>query len=281
MPSSTQYVGVGQILMAIGLGVAGVANLRSARQPVSGSGGIAGLGKGSRRQQGPLLPSVGRRSSAQPQGPAQTGPVVVGKHQVGDIKHRVSFIVERILKGGTDPDIHMRAVRILSTKRRGASGGVEWAVPENDWRGENELLFRAVRTPGSPLAVRYTRDPVFADLFRAPRVTLDLQGGDCDDHTITLGAALLAVGHPVKVRVVQTDDEATWNHVYLLARSDMRDPNKWMALDTTTKHPPGWQLEGSDEAARTGKASGRVKRARDFEVTPDWKKTWDSAWGTV
>lgn len=280
MPSSSQYVGIGQILMALGLGVAGVANLRAPRP--GGSGAIAGLGRQAQPSRGgPLMPGVGRRMAAQPHGRGATGPVVAKKQQVGDIKHRVSFIIERILKGGTDPNVHMRAVRVLSTKVKGANGKLEWAVPENDWRGENELIFRAVQTPGSPLAIRYTRDPVFADLFRSPRVTLSLEGGDCDDHTITIGAALLSVGHPVKVRVIQSDDEPTWNHVYLMARSDMRDPSKWMALDTTTKHPAGWQLEGTDETARTGKPRGRVKRVRDFEVTPDWRKTWDADWGAV
>lgn len=206
-----------------------------------------------------------------PTGGGTSGPVVAREHQVRSIDQRVALIVERARHGGKHPDVRQLATEVL-TERVRRDGRVAWKIRENDWRAENVAIFNAIRDPGGKMATRYVRDPLYAELFQHPRVALDTKATDCDDQVILLGAALLAVGHPVKLRVVWFVREPTWGHIYLVARDDIENAASWQPLDLTPigrrgrKMPPGWEVPGASEALRSGRASGYARRVKEYVV---------------
>jgi hypothetical protein len=113
--------------------------------------------------------------------------------------------------------------------------GKGWCVPERDWWGEVKTLFGAIRKN-----VRYVRDIHNIDTFQSPKRTLEFGGGDCDDYSITLGAALQSIGYPVKVRIVQTHGSPDFNHIFLLVGMPPRNPGNWYSLDASVNKPAGW-----------------------------------------
>lgn len=180
---------------------------------------------------------------------------------VGHIDERVKFLRKLLKKAGTNGRIHEIASEILSQKQNG-----RWLVPEKDCWAEVTFIFHAIRDPSSKYAMRYTRDSVTADIFSdADRSLLKTHAADCDDYAIAVGGLLMSVGHQVKIRVIQTEGEESWNHVYLLTPADW-DGNEWKAIDVSMDKPPGWEASGAAEAARTGKPSGIVLRVKDYDI---------------
>jgi len=113
--------------------------------------------------------------------------------------------------------------------------------------------------------------PVFdieTDTHRFYLPETDLVVHNCDDFVVTLGSLLMAIGHPVTVRVIQTKDKGTWNHVYLTTPKefDKTGADVALPLDPTVDRPMGWEAPGASEVARTGKPTGIVKRVKDFPV---------------
>lgn len=107
-------------------------------------------------------------------------------------------------------------------------------VPPFDWMGEIRAFFNAARS-----GVRYTRDPVGKEVLRAPRETLLLGIGDCDDLTMLMCAAAESVGAQCRIVTISQagmpplPDLPEWTHVYPEANVDGR----WIALDLARKHP--------------------------------------------
>lgn len=199
-------------------------------------------------------------------------------YDVTDIDSRVSLVGDLIRRGSLNSDLREAVVKVLSQKcdalGRVAAKGDRYCVPEKDCMAEVTALFNAVRNPKSPLSVRYVRDSVLADVFTAAERTLfKTHGGDCDDYSVTLGAMLMAAGHPVRLRVIATrrngtpDNEAPWAHIYLLTPTKFDDPNaKWISVDASMDRPLGWEAPGAAQVAKNGKAAGIVARVRDYSV---------------
>jgi hypothetical protein len=200
-------------------------------------------------------------------------------HDVGNIDERVDLIIKLIRDGAADPVIGEKAKILLSQKcdgvgRRVAKGqehtrtGVKFCVPEKDCLAEVRAIFNAVRNPQSQYAIRYVRDSLIGDVFTAARRTLlRVNGGDCDDYVVTIGALLMSIGHPVYVCVITTTDRQTWNHVYLLTPSKFDDPNApLVALDASVDKPMGWEAPGAAENRASGKVAGIVKRSKVYPV---------------
>lgn len=200
------------------------------------------------------------------------------QYDLTDIDERVGLIGELIRKGSLNPELREKTVEILSLKcdvlgRPDPNGG-QWCVKEKDCLGEVKALFEAIRNPKSKYAVRYTRDAMLADVFTAPeRTLLKSHGGDCDDYVIALGSMLMAVGHPVRMRVVATrnekfaDNKAPWSHIYLLTPTTFDNPNaKWISVDASMNKPLGWEAPGAAEVARSGKPAGIIARVRDYSI---------------
>lgn len=209
--------------------------------------------------------------------PASSRPKTAN-YDVTDIDDRVSLVGELIRKGSLNSDLREAVVKVLSQKcdalGRVTKSGTKYCVPEKNCMAEVQALFNAVRNPKSPLSVRYVRDSVLADVFTAAERTLfKTHGGDCDDYSVTLGAMLMAAGHPVRLRVIATrrsgvpDSDAPWAHIYLLTPTKFDDPKaKWISVDASMDKPLGWEAPGAADCAATGKPAGITARVRDYSV---------------
>ena len=209
--------------------------------------------------------------------PGQVGAPVGKLHDVKNIDERVALLKKLIKKGSLNNELRERTVELLSQKcdsagrvlPAGASGpGLKWCVPEKDCWAEVCWLFNSVRRPGSKYAVRYTRDMILADTFTAAeRTLLKTHGGDCDDYVVLLGSMLMAIGHPIKIRVIQTKDKASWSHVYLITPEEFDDPKaRWRAVDCSVDKPCGWEAPGAEEVAKTGRPAGITAKVKDYPM---------------
>lgn len=191
--------------------------------------------------------------------------------EVNTIDDRLRLIVDQIRKDSASPRIEALADSVVTQVC-----GDQWCVAERDWNAEIAALFHAMRDPTSPIGVRYTLDraprpleeggPIVGDQFSSAEATIRRKRGDCDDMTIALGALAMSIGYPVKCRVVQTRGSSSWNHIYLLVGIPPENPTQWIALDPTEPNGPGWQVNGADRTALTGRAAGETLAVRDWEV---------------
>lgn len=154
--------------------------------------------------------------------------------QVRTTDDRVQFVAENIHKGRISAMVHTFASMALTD----LCGG-DWCVEPRDWQGEVCTLMDYVR-----MNVRYTLDTYSIDTYRTPDRTLQLAMGDCDDMVSLLGAALQAVGYPVKVKVIQMAGQDDFHHIYVLAGIPPYEPTTWMPLDATQNNPCGWEPAG-------------------------------------
>lgn len=182
-------------------------------------------------------------------------------HSVANLDERIAYIHEMLIKSSLSKETKEDAGAIL-----GGKCGDHWCVRPKDDRAEVKALFQAIVDPRSPYARRYTRDHVTHDQFMHYRVSKKLRISDCDDMVIALGALLMSVGFHIRMRVVETTGEDSWNHIYLLVGLPSLDPTEWMSLDPTVRKPAGWQVKGANEAKASGLPRGDVHRVRDFNV---------------
>ena len=225
---------LGKVLLGLGFIFTGVSSL--------GSTSLAGTGDRNKKRKA----RAGR--------PGKLGAPQTRPYNVSALRERVSHIQRLICKGGLDPVVHEKAKTILSRKC-----GSDWCTKEKDWTAEQKALFNLVRAN-----VRYVKDPLNADAFSAAGRVLATGAGDCDDLSIVLGSLLQAVGHEVRLVVVQTKDKPSWSHIFIQAKSD--STGKWLTLDASVSKPAGWEPPGTSAVLRTGKPSGMIQRAQIFEV---------------
>lgn len=113
-----------------------------------------------------------------------------------------------------------------------AAHDVVRTVPERNDRATMSAMLAEVRR-----RMRYTRDPLGAELVKAPWVVVERTDArstpepmDCDDASTLLSSMLGAVGIPSKFVVVRTDPSrpSEFSHVYVSARTS---EGRWVALD--------------------------------------------------
>jgi transglutaminase-like putative cysteine protease len=87
------------------------------------------------------------------------------------------------------------------------------ALPYDEW-AELEDLHRFVRDE-----IRYVRDIRDVETVQAPRYTLDVLAGDCDDKVTLLASLALAIGYPIRYVTIRTNPRRRelMTHVYLEA----------------------------------------------------------------
>lgn len=281
MRASSRYQLASTALLALGFILGGVAVYRKSREEEGYEPKTLGDGEIdiTPRKPGALpgkVPNAQRRRPAPGSAAALNLPPNVVPYDVKTIEQRVSLIADLMRKGAKDGKVRERAIEIVSRKcdalgnvvPHGTPGATKYCVPEKSCIAEVQAIFNAVRNPASPNAIRYVRDSVLADIFAgADRTLFKLHGGDCDDYAVTCGALLLAIGHPVRIRVIRTVDKPSWSHVYLLTPRDFDNPKApWISFDASMAKPLGWEAPGASECARTGKAAGITAAVKDFEV---------------
>lgn len=181
-------------------------------------------------------------------------PAKVKYLSAGNMDKRVDFIRQRIHKDSEDPRIREMVAGILSRKcGKNGHGAGQWCVREKDWLGEIDAIFTEFKKN-----VRYTRDPRRRDMYgSAPRTIFQWHIGDCDCLAIGLGAMLYHAGHPLKIRIIHTQGNKTYNHVYLLVGIPPSNPSKWIAADPSLDKPLGSQAPASI-----------VIKHKDYKVSP-------------
>lgn len=119
-------------------------------------------------------------------------------------------LVERDLRR---PELRLIASRILQSA----------GTAHKDHRAEAEALYSWVKHE-----VRYQRDPIGIESVQSPLVTYKLRFGDCDDQVALLAGLAMAVGLPVRFRVL---GHSLDNLVHIF--TEVFDGQRWWPADTT------------------------------------------------
>lgn len=192
---------------------------------------------------------------------------------VGNIQQRAAIIGKMMVEGSMNPKIIEIARTIISRKCRSLDGGLRWCVDPKDAQGrpnnerEVHAIWSAVTNPNSPFAMRYTNDHPFVDTFSSAELMSRLHAEDCDGFAIYVGALLMVIGFPVRMRIVQDQGSPTWSHIYLMV-DYAKGGGQWGPIDATEpKRGRGWQLEGADDVVKYGKPAKRTVAVLDVDVT--------------
>lgn len=113
--------------------------------------------------------------------------------------------------------------------------------------------------------VPYIADPVMGEFMATPDQTLCLDegglcivGGDCDDQSIVLAAAMLSIGIPAMIiGSSHREPHDTPTHVFMAFEDELGD---WVKMDGTTRLPAGrvpphareWWVEPGEHAKERG-----------------------------
>jgi hypothetical protein len=91
--------------------------------------------------------------------------------------------------------------------------------------------------------IEYRQDPRDYDLYASARRTMQMRGGDCDDHVVLVCGMLGHLGFLTGGKVV-SPDAANW-HIYSVAGvRGKSNPTAIIPLDTTQPESyPGWEPE--------------------------------------
>lgn len=162
--------------------------------------------------------------------------------EVTTLDDRINRIRDRARKGRVDPEVIAWARRQVTKRCPDKPGG--WCTSEKDTEAEIRAIFNAMRRD-----VRYTSDPVGADLFVHPKRTLKHRAGDCDDFASLGCAALMAIGIRCRFKVIRTKNSESWDHIYLMAGTPKGRPERWISLDASVPVAPGWEVPAKHVAA--------------------------------
>ena len=159
-------------------------------------------------------------------------------------------VAERAWKARMSPRLRAWATQVLA--KAGVSTGGR--------REKAQAILDAFRAK-----VPYIADPVMGEFMATPDQTLCLDegglcfiGGDCDDQSIGLAAAMMSIG--IAAMIVGSSHREPYDvpsHVYMAFEDDAGD---WVKMDGTTKFPVGrvspasreWWVEPGEKAKERG-----------------------------
>ncbi len=139
-------------------------------------------------------------------------------HKVDSLEDRVNvlrWLVKKPQGGILDPI--MRRIGLMVTQH---------CPPRNDMCELQGIFDFVARN------VRYTGDIATLDTFQSALRTLQMGGGDCDDHSVLCVVLGMENGFTMKWRIT-SNTGATWDHIYAMAGVPKHRPTRWVALDTT------------------------------------------------
>jgi len=142
-------------------------------------------------------------------------------------KERVDYLASMIEEGSQDPYIREFTMKLLN-----ASG-----VGSYDYMNEIKTIFNWVRDN-----IVYRRHVLCRDSFTTARRTMELKSGDCDNCVVLLNSMLASIGLPVGMRIVSSNPQRGYHHIYSLVGIPPSSPKKWIPLDATEKSAKvGWE----------------------------------------
>jgi transglutaminase-like putative cysteine protease len=153
-------------------------------------------------------------------------------HPPGGKGARLSLqeVADRSWKARMSPRLRSWVTKVLD--KAGVSNGGR--------RQKAQAILKAFREK-----VPYIADPLMGEFMATPDQVLCLDegglciiGGDCDEHAITLAAAMMTIGIPAMIIGASYHDPIDVpTHVYMAFEDDLKD---WVRMDGTTKqHPVG------------------------------------------
>jgi len=159
-------------------------------------------------------------------------------------------VAERAFKGRMSPRLRAWVTQVLD--KAGAS--------RKGHREKAQAILDAFRQK-----VPYIADPMMGEFMATPEQTLCLDegglcivGGDCDDMSITLAAAMMSIG--IAAMIIGSSHHEPYDvpsHVFIAFEDELGD---WVKMDGTTKLPIGrvpphareWWVEPGQEAKERG-----------------------------
>lgn len=151
-------------------------------------------------------------------------------HSVSTLEDRVRLIRKLIWWGDAafDPRIAPTDGGGLRDPRMRAMGlEVTRGCPPRNDVCELEAVYEFVKRN-----VRYTGDITMKDTYQSAWRTLQMAGGDCDDHVTACAVLAGENGFQAKARITSNTGDS-WDHIYCLAGVPKHAPRKWIVLDTT------------------------------------------------
>ncbi len=177
-------------------------------------------------------------------------------HPSGGEGARLSLkeVAERAWKGRMSPWIRSWTMQVLD--KAGVSTGGR--------REKAKAILAAFRAE-----VPYVADPVMGEFMATPDQTLCLvkgglcfKGGDCDDQSIGLAAAMMSIGIPAMIVGASYHDPVDVpTHVFMAFQDDLKD---WVRMDGTTKLPVGGHSPSAREFWVEPGAEAKEKGQGDF-----------------
>ena len=148
-------------------------------------------------------------------------------HQLNSIEDRLRLIGEQVDKSQRDPWVRALALEVAQGAKK--HGDI----------GEDEELVRVFNFVKQN--IDYRQDPRDYDMYATAKRTMQLRGGDCDDHTILVAGLLNNLGFLTGAKVISPDN-VNW-HIYPVAGVRSRaNPSAIVPLDTTQPESyPGWE----------------------------------------
>jgi hypothetical protein len=237
---SSWLVGAGEMLVGIGLMIAGYSKLRGAGAPA-------------------MFGTFAANESLTDASKRTTGAVRARLVNAPTIEARLAIIRRLAIQDSIKPQMKEIAAAILSRKCDG-----QLCTPAKDWRGEIRAVMRAMIDPSSPYYVRYMRDHLTVDQYTAPLKTLTkLHAGDCDDMAAAGASILRAAGYQVRMRIIQAQGAPSWSHIYLMVGVPPGNATQWIPFDATMPEK-GFGWEAPDSMLERD-ARGQPMR-KDFKV---------------
>jgi transglutaminase-like putative cysteine protease len=177
-------------------------------------------------------------------------------HPAGGAGARLSLkeVAERAWKARMSPRIRAWSTQVLAAAN--VSGGGR--------RQKAKAILDAFRKK-----VPYIADPVMGEFMATPEQTLCLDdgglcfiGGDCDDHSIGLAAAMMSLGIPAMIiGSSHREPHDVPTHVYMAFEDDMGD---WVRMDGTTRLAVGHAAPHTREFWVEPGAEAKEKGEGDF-----------------
>jgi transglutaminase-like putative cysteine protease len=147
------------------------------------------------------------------------------------IRERLAIMQSLVAKGIEGEDLPTMRKHALAITRH---------CPARDDKCEAKSIYDWVRTN-----IRYTGDIAehktstgsveSVDLFQTARQTLEMGGGDCDDHNILVSTLSILNGIPARLRVTSPfrGGQDNFTHTYPALGLPKHTPKRWVAADTT------------------------------------------------
>lgn len=145
------------------------------------------------------------------------------------IRHTLDRMIEQARIGSTTLEIRSLAERIIA------------GVGSKDFDGEISAIQHWVRNN-----IRYTRDPVTAEMLKDPIELLANPSGDCDDQATLVGALAMSIGFPVRFVAIGLYTPGAFDHVY----AEVKLGTVWVSVETTEPVSIGWQPPENEVLAR-------------------------------